>query len=264
MGRYIILVTVLAVVVGLAPGAFSAPLSVVWVTDDTPGGHWINGGGNDFDVKKPGIEIELYRMVAERLGFDLTLKRMPWNRCLQLIEHNKVDGIFPASFKKERMGIGVYPMAGDRVDASRKTRNNAYYLYKLASSVVSWDGNGFQGVSGNIGVPIGWAIVEDLKPYNLPLKEVPIHQHTPDLLLQKRLDGFICLETVFDAYLKRRPDTSVQIVKVEPPIWEKPYYLMLSRQFVADHPDLSRKVWDTIMDIKSSDRFAEIVDRYVD
>ena len=55
--------------------------TLVWVTDNTPGGHYIVGGGTGFDKEKPGIEIELYRMVAKILGFELKFQRLPWNRC---------------------------------------------------------------------------------------------------------------------------------------------------------------------------------------
>ena len=76
---------------------------LVWVTDDTPGGYYIVGGGSSFDKEKPGIEIELYRMVAKTLGLDIRFERLPWNHCLYLLGQNRVDGIFPASFKSERM-----------------------------------------------------------------------------------------------------------------------------------------------------------------
>lgn len=238
--------------------------SLVWVTDNTPGGNYIVGGGSGFQAEKPGIEIELYEMVATHLGLDIQFRRLPWKMCLQQIEHNQVDGVFPASFKAKRMEIGVYPMAEGKPDPTRKTRNNAYYLYKLSASGLSWDGNTVTGLSGNIAAPLGWAIVEDLKKMNLAVKEVPIHAASPDLLLQKRVQGFVCLETVFDGYIKRAPEKYKEIVKMTPVIWEKPYYLMLSKAFVNENPKLAQSIWDTIYTIKQSDEFTALVDKYLE
>ncbi len=247
--------------------SLSTPLAaqtLLLVTDNTPGGRYITGGGTTFDEERPGIEIELYRMVAEKLGLELIMKRLPWKLCLQQLEHNQVDGIFPASYQTERMKIGHYPEKDGVVDPNRKTRDNAYYLYTLQGSHLSWDGHEFSGLSGTIGVPDGWAIVDYLTDKGVSIKEVPIHENSPDMLIQKRLQGIICLESVFDAYLKRKPDEYANIIKEKLPIWEKPYYLMLSRQFVKQHPDTAQNIWDAIRDIKKSEAFTSIVNTYTD
>lgn len=260
--RYTLLPALLTLVLLASP--LFARQQLLLVTDNTPGGQYINGGGTTFNEEKPGIEIELYRMVADKLGLDLTMKRLPWKLCLQQLEHNQVDGIFPASFKADRMKIGHYPMKGGVVDANRKTRNNAYYLYKMRDSQLMWDGRNFTGQTGVIGVPLGWAIVEDLKKQGVAIKEIPIHENSPDLLVQNRLDGFICLESVFDSYLQRRPEIYKNIVKEDAPIWEKPYYLMLSRKFVADNPETAENIWNTIEELKGTAAFSQLVDTYVD
>lgn len=237
---------------------------LLFVTDNTPGGNYIVGDGTTIDQKKPGIEIELYRMVADNLGLQLNIKRLPWKLCLQQLEHNLVDGIFPASFKADRLKIGHYPMKKGKIDSSRKTRNNAYYLYTMKDSRLSWSGSDFTGLTGTIGVPSGWAIVEELKNKGIPIKEVPIHKNSPDLLILKRLQGFICLEPVFDFYINSNPDRYQDIVKTELPIWEKPYYLMLSRQFVENNPDAAKNIWNAIREIKGTEAFARIVSKYLD
>ena len=180
-----------------------------------------------------------------------------------MIRHNRVDGIFPASFKPSRMEIGRYPMAGGKVDPSRKTRNNAYFLYALEKTKLHWNGKGFTGKTDAIGAPLGWSIVADLKEKGVMVKEIDISEQTPGLLINKRLDGFVCLETVFDAYLKKNPRFQGTVAKIYPPIKEKPYYLMLSHEFVKAHPLLSEKIWNTIREIKHSDDFVALVSRYI-
>lgn len=237
---------------------------LIWVTDNTPGDPYIIGGGTNFSTDLPGIEIEIYRLVAKQLNLDVKFKRMPWKRCLQLIEHNQVQGVFPASFKEKRMKIGGYPIKDGQVDTTRSTRNNAYYLYKMKSTPISFNGSSFENVSGMIGVPIGWAIVDDLKKLQVTVKELPVHENSLDILVQKRINGFVCLETVFDSYIKRNPTKYSDIVKVSPPIWEKPYYLIQSHAFVNANPELARNIWDTILAIKESVTFNSIVDKYLE
>ncbi|MCP4342268.1 MAG: amino acid ABC transporter substrate-binding protein [Desulfobulbaceae bacterium] len=240
-----------------------AAQSLLLVTDNTPGGRYINGGGATFNEKNPGLEIELYRMVAKKLGLQLTMKRLPWKLCLQQLEYNKVDGVFPASYKLDRMKIGHYPMKDGVVDPSRKTRDNAYYLYKLKGSSLTWNGEEFSGLTGVIGVPLGWAIVEDLNSKGVAIKELAIHENTPDMLIQKRLQGFICLESVFDTYLQRKPEVYKKIIKEIQSIWEKPYYLMLSRQFVQQNPGTAEDIWNAIREIKETETFSSIVNKYI-
>jgi len=242
--------------------AWAEPL--VWVTDDTPGGYYIVGGGASFEKEKPGVEIELYRMVAKKLNLDIRFKRLPWKHCLYLIEQNRVDGIFPASFKSERMKIGAYPMKGKTVDTSRKTRDNAYYLYKLKKNPIGWNGTAFAHVSGHVGVPGGWSIAGDLKSKYDFIIEDHINGNTPNLLVHGRLQGYVCLSTVFDAYLNRQPEAFGSIVKVQPPVSLKPNYLMLSREFVSIHPQLAEKIWDTIREIKKSWEYTRMVDGYLE
>ncbi|MCG8633147.1 MAG: transporter substrate-binding domain-containing protein [Desulfobacterales bacterium] len=239
--------------------------SLVWVTDDTPGGHYITGGGTSFDPEKPGIEIELYRMVARQLNLEIEFKRLSWTRCLYLLEHNRVDGIFPASFKRKRMKIGAYPMKGDQVDTGRKTRNNAYFLYQLKNGPIRWDGTVFTNKNqATVGVPEGWAIVEVVQKLYRDVREETVNPNIPNLLIHGRLDGFICLETVFDAYLGRDPAAYADIVKVDPSVWEKPYYLMLSHGFVAGNPEKAEQIWNAVRDIKKSKAYSAVVNRYVD
>lgn len=44
---------------------------LIWVTDNTPGDPYIIGGGTNFSTDLPGIEIEIYRLVAKQLNLDV-------------------------------------------------------------------------------------------------------------------------------------------------------------------------------------------------
>jgi polar amino acid transport system substrate-binding protein len=236
-------------------------------TDDTPGTPWIMGGGNRFKEDFPGIEIELYQQVAERLGIKLNLIRMPWKRCLADLGRGRIDGIFPASFKQQRMKLGAYPMRNGKVDPGRKSRDSAYCLYTLKTRPLNWDGRSFVNLEQmkrrTIGVPLGWSIVSDLQRMGIDLLEKPSPIDLLSILEKGGLAGVVCLDTVMDTYIDQAPNRFRQIRKVEPPVVQKAYYLMLSHPFVSSHPALSEQIWDAIAAIKSEDAFKEVVERYM-
>jgi len=236
-------------------------------TDDTPGNPWIIGGGLQFDKNLPGIEIELYRLMAARLALKLNMVRLPWKRCLLELKQGRVDGIFPASFKPERLAAGVYPMKNGRVDPLRKSRDSAYYLYTRETAPLGWDGSQFVNLHlmdrKTIGVPLGWSIASDLHNMGIDLLERPMPQDLLEILNRGGIAGVVCLDTVMDTYLVQRPNRFSAIRKNQPAVKEKAYYLMLSHPFIARHPALSEKIWDTVAAIKTEDNFKAIMERYM-
>ena len=155
-------------------------------------------------------------------------------------------------------------MKDGKADPTRRTRTNAYCLYKLKSAGIFWDGKRFSGASNLVAVPMGSSIVENLEKKGLNVREVPLHAGSPDLMRQKRVPGFICPETIFDVYIKRNPEKYRDIVKVAPPVWEKPEYFMLSHKFVKENPDLARRIWDSIHSIRQSAKYRALLRQYLD
>ena len=241
-------------------------LSLLLATDDTPGNPWIMGGGLHFQEELPGIEIELYQRMAQHLGVELKMVRMPWTRCLFNLKAGKLDGIFPASFKSERMAYGVYPLKNGSLDPTRKSRDSAYHLYRLKKTPISWEAgkivNLAQMPRQTIGVPLGWSIVEELRRADIDVLERPRPVELLEMLAKGGLAGVACLATVADIYINEAPHQFSQIEKVYPAIAEKAYFLMLSHQFVNARPDLAEKIWDTIAALKNGEAYSAITKRY--
>ena len=224
------------------------------------------GAGDGFQSDLPGIEIELYQRVARNLALDLRMIRLPWKRCLKEVADGQLDGIFPASFKPERLAVGAYPLTEGRIDASRKSRDTAYFLYRAQNTPVSWNGSTFihldRAPRRTIGVPMGWSIVTDLRKLDIDILERPRPLELLKMLNGGGLAGVVCLDTVADTYLRENRAGLDGIEKVKPAVANKSYYLMLSHQFVANHPVIAEKIWDAIAKMRSSSEFDEIVRRY--
>jgi len=240
----------------------AAETTLLLATDETPGPPFITGEGSEFSWEKPGIEVELYQLMALKLNISIKFIRIPWKRCLLQLRQGKIDGIFPASFKQERMQAGVYPMKDSQANPLMKTRDNTYFLYKHKQSSLSWDGVTLSGLKSGIYAPLGWAIVDDLRKKRIAVHEAYDLPRVFKLLEKDRIDGVACLETVADFYLNENPEQYPSIEKIYPPLEEKPYYLMLSHSFVEKHPQLADEIWRTISEIKASDEYKKIVRKY--
>jgi polar amino acid transport system substrate-binding protein len=241
-------------------------LSLLLATDDTPGNPWIMGGGTHFKKDLPGIEIELYRHMARQLGVELKIVRIPWKRCLLELKMGRLDGVFPASFKPERLEIGVFPFKDGKIDPTRKSRDSAYHLYRLKTSPVAWSDGKLANLEKmprtTIGVPLEWSIAGDLRRMNIDVLERPRPVELLEMLSRGGLAGMVCLATVTDTYIDQAPHKFGQIEKVYPPVAEKTYFLMLSHQFTTAHPVMAEKIWDTIAALKAGDVFKSISNRY--
>jgi polar amino acid transport system substrate-binding protein len=220
------------------------------------------GNGATIKWKKPGIAIEMMMLLEKKLKVRIHFKRKPWKRCMFELARNKVDGIFNASYKIERLGYGVYPTKNGIVNPNKRSYANSYHLFKMKHSSLKWDGKKLINVKGLIGAPLGHSVVDDLKKMGVRVLQMKDTLSSLRILKSEVLKGAVDFGLSGDLYLKRYPYMFKNIIKTEPPISTKNYYLMLSHKFSMQHPKLSKDIWDTIEEIRSSEKFQIIADKY--
>ncbi len=74
-------------------------------------------------------------------------------------------------------------------------------------------------------------------------------------LLSKRIDAAVLQISAGEYVLKNTPEFSKNIIRVEKPIEEKPYYLIFSKDFVNKYPELTKKIWNEIEKVRESKEF---------
>jgi polar amino acid transport system substrate-binding protein len=211
-----------------------------------------------------GVDHDLLKLVGAQVGVTFTMQCMPWKRCLSQMQEDKVDGTLNASFKDERLAMGHYPMGADgKADPGRKLHDDSYSLYRAKGAALSWDGTAFQGLSGKLGAQSGFSIIDMLKKLGA---QVDDEAKDKGAILKKLAAGRIqgaALHTVgADQLLKAQAELGGTIEKVEPPLVVKPYYLMLSKGFVAKKPELAKAIWDAIAVVRESPAYQQILARY--
>lgn len=234
-----------AMVVGNATWAAEKPAVVKFCHEDTDVYPWVL-------KDRPGLNIVHMKAVEQKLGAKFEIVPLPWKRCQEEMREGKVDGIFAASFKTERLEMGHYPMSGDKTDASRAMMFDGYSLYRLKGSGAQWDGSKLT-VSGAVGAQPGYSIIDQLKQLGARVDD---GTKTADDNLRKLLAGrldAVALQTLEgDNALSTNAEFAAKIEKVKPPLVDKPFFLMLSKQFVGKYGDFSKDIWKTLAEVRES------------
>ena len=235
---------------------------VAYEDKDTPD----HTGSGDSIPQDPGILVELVRQIQPRVpNLRISFSRRPWARCLTELESGETDAIFSISFKPERLRIGVYPMKDGKDDRTYRIDTKSYSLYALRGSMVQWDGARLANVKTEVAALRGYAVVDDLRKLGVTVREVNNSDSALKMLQAGRVDAFAQLTEVGDYTLKKSPAFG-NVVKLNPPIVVRDYYLQVSHQFQARHPELTLAIWKALADARRTelDRLTAKYMRYFD
>ena len=203
------------------------------------------------------VAVECMMLLETRVPVKVVIERMPWKRCLEVeLNGGSADGAFLASYQASREEFGVYPTKDGKPDADRRYNRAGYFFYRLKGSAVTWDGVSLGNMTRPIGAQRGYSIVEDLRKAGYTVEEGVGTLADLQKLAAGRLDLVAAIEEMADQVLLDYPDLAARIEKVEIPYSAKPYYLMLSHQFVTAHPDLARAIWDAVKSIRENEYLA--------
>lgn len=216
--------------------------------------------------RHPGVAVEIVKMLEDYIdNLEVNLIRLPWSRCLISLGNSSVDGIFNASYSIDRaLNLGWYPtLDGTRwgiVDTDRRITTINYSFYKLTTSRVTWDGVNLRNLNGNIGAPLGYSIVTDLKNKGFKVEEAFSTEANMKKLLANRVALLALQDVTADKFIDKRSEFKT-IKKIYPPLETKEYYLMLSNNFVENNPELAKEIWDTIRTIRL-EKIEELYEKY--
>ncbi|MBN1971738.1 MAG: transporter substrate-binding domain-containing protein [Candidatus Delongbacteria bacterium] len=242
--------------------SLSAKESMTFICEDKEDYPFVMGNGKDFNNDKPGVVVELLKIVENKMGVEFVFSRTPWKRALEVeLKEGNVDGLFSASYKKEREEMGVYPNINGVVDPSKKLYRIAYSYYQLKSSPVDWDGKELKGFNGKIGAPRGYSIVSDLRSKGYTVEESDGCEYDLKKLQLNRVQLTAELDLQAENILNKNPELAKDIVKVTPPIVEKDYYLMLSFKFVENNKELADKFWKNLEEVRNAE-LEKIMEKY--
>lgn len=243
---------ILALVLVCAPLCAGEAVTITLVNEDSAVFPWVAPDGG-------GLDQELARQAATQVGATLVLKRMPWKKCLLAMQENQVDGALCASFKEERLAMGVYPGEG-QPDPGLRFHTDTYALYRVKGGTLDWDGGAFRNLSGTIAIQPGFSVGEIVRKAGAQVDETAKDQAG---ILRKLVAGSVQGAALHalgaDILLAKEPQIAAQVEKCATPLATKPYYTMLSKDFVAKHPDTAKAFWAAAAKIRDSEAFKTAV-----
>jgi polar amino acid transport system substrate-binding protein len=219
------------------------------------------GEGTQVRKDMPGLTIELLRLVEKRTGVRFELQRVPWARSLYLLETNQVDGVFHMSYLPERTRFVAYPMKDGQPDRARSIFTQRYFLYARKGTRLAWDGERLVS-EGPIGTTRGYSVVRRLEDLGARVEQENDLPGSMRKVLAGRLEAYAELENMATGILARHPEEMRDIVKLQPPLRQEPYYLVLSKGFQSRDPALAERIWDAVGEVTRSPEFREIEKRY--
>ena len=202
-------------------------------------------------LERPGAAVELVKLLEERVpGLRIKFSRYPWKRCLAMLETGQVDGIFNASYNAARTRIGEYPWRDGQVDPTRRLTTISYNLYVLPDTELGWSGKAFEDTDLSVGAPLGYSIVNDLENLGVSVIKVRSSRQSLQLLTARRVHAVALQSVTADFLLRQNARQLPGIVRIDPPLKTKPYYLMLSREFKAANPEPAEHIWNAIGELR--------------
>ncbi|MDX1677570.1 hypothetical protein [Arsukibacterium sp.] len=180
------------------------------------------------------------------------LVRMPWLRCLQQLADNQVDALV-ASYSSEREHYTVYPRDdNNKPDPGRAINTNALCLahrfdIDLGAKIKD------TASKFTIARPYGY------RPLPLPRHAVLVGAHSPEQALELVVSGRVDATTVtcqLNGLAANKQEIDTLPVKIhQPPAYYTEGYLMLSKQFYLQHPDVTEHLWQLLPQTLQPERY---------
>jgi len=212
-----------------------------------------------------GLNYDLLKMVEKRLGIGFHIVALPWKRCLAQLKANEVQGAFAASFRPDRLEMGVYPGDGRTPDASKRLHIDRYVLLRQRGKPVTWDGKRIRGLDGAVGAQLGYSITEQLRAMEVQIDEGS--QSALELaqkLAAARVGAAALLEGEASVVLATHPELASALEILPLPLVEKPYYLFFSHAFMRARPELATAIWKAIEEARNSAEYKKREKRALD
>jgi len=208
-----------------------------------------------FSKEGKGLAVMLTEMAAAKAGLKVEVVPLPWKRCLDEVETGATAGALAASHKEERAKYAMYPMTGDKLDASRRIYSDGYTLYRVKGNAIGWDGSKFTNMTGSIGAQRGYSIIDDLKKWGAKVDE---GGGTAKDNLKKLVGGQIqglALSTVEGNVSTKMPEFAGKVEAVSPALVAKPYFAIFGKDYYSKNQKAVDSLWAAMATVRESKEY---------
>ncbi len=209
----------------------------------------------------------LIKMAAAETGIEIDGYSVPVTRCREEIRANLAAGFPTTPYVPDEFNFLAFPMAQGGEDASRSVMSARTQVFRRKGNKVDWDGKRFNHLATPVLIVFGSALLT----HRLGSMGIPFDDKGKSVesnfskLLAGRADIAVAWES--DARpLLSRPEFKGKIEVLPQPFAVVPYYLAISKQFVADNPGAAEQLWNAIGRIKTTPQYLnaskELLEQY--
>lgn len=209
----------------------------------------------DGDLRDGGASGSMFpqdgKAILARLGtlpdLDVTIRAMPWRRCLADVVSGHIDGAFAVSATEERRKAMRFPSRGGQIDTTRRLYSFHYRVYRLKGHAFVWNTVLIQDKGQVIGVPGGYSMGGTLRRLG-----IEVDDGAPDIsgnlrkLVQGRVQAVVLPARGADALIRSNAQWSEQIEATGRPFQGRANYLVFSHDFYRQHTALAEVIWQRV------------------
>lgn len=192
---------------------------------------------------------------AKNLNLDIVRHIAPRRRCLEEIKSGMSDAMASA-YSPQRAETAMFPMIGGTIDASKAMGVMTYYIYRRTGTSIDWDGRRFKDLGdGRIGVQSGFIfLTERLTQLGVPFDDgAKALEPTLFKLSAGRVEGVVGMMEEADHLIATRfPGQMERTGRV---FEQTPIYLMVSRQYYSQNPQLVERYWQALRSFRLTDDY---------
>jgi len=211
----------------------------------------------------PGMAVDLTLRLLRQSGLSVELLRLPIRRLHEELRAGRVDGWLGLSYTPERAEYLAYPLHGGQPDSARRLLASQYALYRPLGGSAHWamqtgtiqagtmqaglTPTGFipTGLtSGPLGMPAGFALVQDMRGQGLAVEEFSDAAHMFRLLALNRLGAVLAKENAADRMIEGL-GMAPRIEKL-PGLMARDYFLAVNKRLYAERRDAIEALWDAM------------------
>jgi polar amino acid transport system substrate-binding protein len=207
----------------------------------------------------------LIKMAAAETGVEIEGYSVPVTRCREEIRANLAAGFPTTPYVPNEFNFLAFPMVQGGEDASRSVMSARTLVFRRKGNKVGWDGKQFHQLKTPVLIVFGSALLT----YRLGQMGIPFDDKGKGVdsnfskLLAGRADIAVAWES--DAMpLLSRPEFAGKIEVLPQPFAVVPYYLAISKQFVADNPGVAEQLWSAIGRIKTTPQYTAASKEWLD
>jgi len=159
------------------------------------------------------------------------------------------DGYIADYYSPERDLVAEYPMKKGMPDYSKSLFIDRFYFYKNKKSPINWNGVYLTDINKGLGTSFDESVQKEMKLDGYNFKE----GFCEDLIrevAEGKLDAILDVDNNMDHFLALHPEIAKNITKLQPQFSARPFFIILSHDFIKKNPELSKRLWFQVGQLK--------------